>query len=121
MNKNLLRNFVSQFGKEWECSCKEPFKVENLEVISETENSLIAHYVCQNCRVEQVLAASINEEKDMTVQNPQTFTLNSITSDDVLDIAEEVKGVKISSLRALYRTKTSKKVPVTAKQANQSQ
>ncbi len=120
MNKNLMRSFVSQFGKEWECSCKEPFKIENLEVISETENSLIAHYVCPDCRVEQMLAASVNEVKDMSAQSPQTFTLNSISSDDVLDIREEVRGIKLSSVRALYRSKTAKKVPETAKQANQS-
>jgi hypothetical protein len=120
MNKKVLRNFVEQFGKEWECSCKEPFKIENLEIISETETSLIAHYVCPGCSVEQMLAASISEEKDMLEQNIQTLTINSITSDDVLDIREEIKNIKLSNIRAMHRSKVKKDSPVVTHRANQN-
>ncbi len=119
MNKKVMRNFVEQFGKEWECSCHEPFKIENLEIISETDHSLIAHYVCPKCAVEQMLAASINEEKDMLENTLQTLSLNSLTSDDVLDIREEVKNIKVTSVRSLYRSKSKKPVAVTATRANQ--
>ena len=120
MNKKVMRSFVEQFGKEWECSCKEAFKVENLEIISETDHSLIAHYVCPSCSVEQMLAASISEEKDMLETNLQTLTVNSLTSDDVLDIREEVKTAKLGSIRSLYRSKVKKAVPEVANRANQS-
>src|SRR3990167_8273208 len=118
MNKKVMRNFVEQFGKEWECSCTEPFKIENLEIISETDHSLIAHYVCPNCVAEQMLAASINEEKDMLENNLQTLGLNSLTTDDVLDIREEVKSIKLGSVRALYRSKATKTVAAPADRAS---
>lgn len=119
MNKKVMRSFVEQFGKEWECSCKEPFKVENLEIISETDHSLIAHYICGSCNVEQMLAASISEEKDMYETNLQTIITNSLTSDDVLDIREEIKTVKLGSVRSLYRSKAKKELTQVIKQ-NQS-
>jgi hypothetical protein len=119
MNKKVLRNFVEQFGKEWECTCRQPFKIENLEIISETDSSLIAHYVCPGCSVEQMLAASINEEKDMLEQKIQSLTTNSLSPDDVLDIREEVKTIKLGSIRALHRAKV-KRIPVTTNKANQT-
>lgn len=118
MNKKVMRSFVEQFGREWECTCKEPFKVENLEIISETEVSLIAHYVCPKCSREQMLAASISEEKDMLEQDLQTLTVNQLTSDDVLDIREEVKNIRLGAIRSLYRSKAKKSVPETASRAS---
>lgn len=105
MNKKVMRQFVEQFGKDWECSCKEPFKIANLEIISESENSLIAQYVCPNCAREQLLSASISEEKQMLEEEIQTIVINQLTSDDVLDIRQEFKHMKLSSLRGIYRGK----------------
>lgn len=119
MNKKVMRAFVEQFGKEWECACKEPFKVENLEIISETDHSLIAHYVCPSCSIEQMLAASISEDKDMYEPNLQILAVNSLTSDDVLDIREEVKSVRLSSIRSLYRSKDKKELTEVTTRANQ--
>lgn len=99
---------MEQFGKEWECSCKTPFGVASLEIVSETEDSLVAHYVCPNCGKEQMLAASISEERYMLEPTLQTIYSNQITSDDVLDIREEIKSMKIATVRALAKTKVSK-------------
>lgn len=120
MNKKVMRNFVEQFGKEWECTCKEPFKVENLEIISETDHSLLAHYICPVCHVEQMLAASISEEKDMLENNLQTLNFNSLSSDDVLDLREEIKSIKLTNVRALYRSKVKKTVTATASRSTRS-
>ena len=115
-----MRNFVEQFGKEWECACKESFKIENLEIISETDRSLIAHYICPKCSVEQMLAASISEESSMLEQSLQTLTINALTSDDVLDIREELQNVQLQGIRNLYRSKVSKEIPETARQTSQN-
>jgi predicted RNA-binding Zn-ribbon protein involved in translation (DUF1610 family) len=108
MNKKVIRQFVEQFGKEWECSCKTPFGVASLEVVSETEDSLVAHYVCPNCGKEQMLAASISEERYMIEPTLQTVYPNQITSDDVLDIREEIRTMKLSTVRALAKPKIKK-------------
>ena len=120
MNKKVMRSFVEQFSKEWECSCKEGFKVENLEIISETDHSLIAHYVCPSCSVEQMLAASISEEKVMYEGSLQTLLQNQLTSDDVLDIREEIKHFKLTNVRALYRSKVKKTETASATRNNQA-
>lgn len=108
MNKKVIRQFVEQFGKEWECSCKTPFGVASLEIVSETEDSLVAHYVCPSCGKEQMLAASISEERYMLEPTLQTIYSNQLTSDDVLDIREEIKGMKVASIRALAKAKVKK-------------
>ncbi|HSX58429.1 MAG TPA: hypothetical protein VLE47_04140 [Candidatus Saccharimonadales bacterium] len=110
MNGKLMRLFVEQFGKEWECTCKEPFKSGNLEIISESDNSLIAQYTCPKCSREQMLAASVSLEKDMLKEQLQTISLNNLTADDVLDIHEEAKKIKVASVRALYKKPVKKEI-----------
>lgn len=121
MNKKVVRSFVEQFGKEWECSCKAPFGSANLEIISESESSLVAHYVCPSCGREQMLAASISGETQMLEENLQTIHSNQISSDDVLDIRQEVKNMKLSSLRNLYRAKVKKNSTQTASRLSTTQ
>lgn len=99
MNKKVIRQFAEQFGKEWECQCRAPFGVSSLEIISESDTSLLAHYICPNCGREQMLAASITGEKNM--DELQTVNLNQITSDDVLDIRQELKALKPNSIKSL--------------------
>lgn len=108
MNKKTLREFVEQFGKNWECSCKTPFKISNLEIISETEGSILARYVCPTCQLEQILSAAFSEEKPMLEDEIQTIVTKELTADDVLDIRQEVKTMKPASVRALYRGKIKK-------------
>lgn len=109
MNKKVIRQFAQQFGKEWECLCKAPFGVTNLEIISESDTSLLAHYICPNCGREQMLAASITGEKIM--DELQTISVNQISSDDVLDIREELKTMRPNSLRGLLRSKVKTESP----------
>lgn len=106
MNKKIIRQFAEQFGKEWECVCKAPFGVTNLEILTESESSLLAHYICPNCGREQMLAASITGEKIM--EDLQTSISNQLNSDDVLDIRQELKTLKVSSLRSFNKTKANK-------------
>lgn len=99
----MLKQFEEQFGKEWVCTCTEPFKASALEIISENKNSLIAHYTCPNCSREQMLAAAVRASERRlegpTVRLPQT----SITADDVLDIKQELKSLKFAPIKNLDR------------------
>lgn len=99
MNKKVIRQFAEQFGKEWECQCRAPFGVSSWEIISESDTSLLAHYICPNCGREQMLAASITGEKSM--DELRTVNINQITSDDVLDIRQELKAMKPNSIKGL--------------------
>ncbi len=107
MTKKTIRAFASQFGKEWQCSCKAPFKMANLEVVSESENSLVAHYTCPKCGREQMLAASISNDHQHNVEMP-LLASSQLTADDVLDIRDEVRVMKQAAIRTLQR-RTSKK------------
>lgn len=109
MNKKVIRQFAEQFGKEWECQCKAPFGVSSLEIISESETSLLAHYICPSCGREQMLAASITGEK--TMDELQTISFNQITSDDVLDIRQELKSLKPNALKSLATTRLKTESP----------
>jgi len=71
MSKKIIRAFAEQFGEDWQCSCKAPFGQSSLEIISESENSLVG----------------------------------ALSADDVLDIREEVRLMKPSSIRSLQSSK----------------
>lgn len=116
MNKKVIRQFAEQFGKEWECQCKAPFGVASLEIISESANSLLAHYICPSCGREQMLAASITGEKIM--DEMQTINLNQITSDDVLDIRQEIRSMRPAALKGLVSAKTKAESTETAERFN---
>ncbi len=116
MNKKVIRQFAEQFGKEWECQCKAPFGVASLEIISESDTSLLAHYICPNCGREQMLAASITGEKIMDELSATVF--NQITSDDVLDIREELKTLKPNALKSLATAKMKAESPEAAERLN---
>lgn len=113
MNKKIIHQFEEQFGKEWECSCKTPFGVSSLEIISESESSLLAHYICPNCGKEQMLAASIsndNNKETEIVEELLTLPSGQLTGNDVLDIRDEIKTMKIGTVRNLQRNKIKKEV-----------
>jgi hypothetical protein len=102
MTKKTIRQFAEQFGKDWQCSCKAPFGPSSLDIISESENSLVAHYTCPSCGREQMLAASISSDKQTGEEAP-LITSGILTADDVLDIREEIKSMKPASVRGLQR------------------
>lgn len=116
MNKKVIRQFAEQFGKEWECACKAPFGVASLEVISESDTSLLAHYICPNCGREQMLAASITGEK--TMEELSAITFNQISSDDVLDIREEFKVMRAGSLKSFHKSAVRRESTQAASQPN---
>ena len=100
MTKKILRQFAEQFGKDWRCSCRAPFGVANLDIVSESDNSLVAHYVCPECGREQMLAASISSDR---TESTTAFAPTQLTADDVLDIRDEIRSMKQAAVRALAR------------------
>ena len=95
-----MYQFQKQFGKYLNCSCKTPLDLGKLEIVSETENTILAHYLCPNCGREQTLAASVGIIEE--AQKKQPF--NTLTSDDVLDIRQELKKIKAGQLKSLFKT-----------------
>lgn len=116
MNKKVIRQFAEQFGKEWECTCKAPFGIASLEVISESDTSLLAHYICPSCGREQMLAASITGEK--TMEELSAITFNQLTSDDVLDIRAEIRAMRPGSLKSFHKVGVKKETIQPADQPN---
>ena len=114
MSKKVLRQFEEQFGKEWKCQCKATFKPGNLEILSESASSLLAHYQCPNCGREQMLAAAISESEETSEPISKTENMiklpeATISTDDVLDIKVAVKKMKSSAIKALETQRTRKR------------
>ena len=117
MSKKVLRQFEEQFGKEWKCQCKATFKPGNLEILSESASSLLAHYQCPNCGREQMLAAAISESEETSEPISKTENMiklpeATISTDDVLDIKVAVKKMKFSAIKALGNQRTRKRAPM---------
>ena len=117
MSKKVLRQFEEQFGKEWKCQCKATFKPGNLEILSESASSLLAHYQCPNCGREQMLAAAISESEETSEPISKTENMiklpeATISTDDVLDIKVAVKKMKFSAIKALATQRTRKRAPI---------
>ena len=118
MSKKVLRQFEEQFGKEWKCQCKATFKPGNLEILSESASSLLAHYQCPNCGREQMLAAAISDSEETSEPTSKTENMiklpkATISTDDVLDIKVAVKKMKFSAIKALANQRAKKRTPIT--------
>lgn len=118
MSKKVIRQFEEQFGKEWRCQCNSAFKPGNLEILSESANSLLAHYKCPSCGREQMLAAAISESEETasTVSKPERIVKlpkATITTDDVLDIKMILERVKFSTIKSLSSQRIRKKQALT--------
>jgi len=118
MSKKVLRQFEEQFGKEWKCQCKATFKPGNLEILSESASSLLAHYQCPNCGREQMLAAAISESEETVEPVSKTDDLmrlpkTTVTTDDVLDIKMAVRKMKFGVIKSLGSQKSRKRSIVT--------
>ncbi|OGY24800.1 MAG: hypothetical protein A2Y57_01710 [Candidatus Woykebacteria bacterium RBG_13_40_7b] len=114
MNKKLLNSLEKSLGSRWSCICRAPYDLARLEIISETETTLVAHYTCPSCKRQQVIAAAIGGAVATTVQTdlmPQEakkfLTSTCITSDDVLEIKQELK-----KSNGNFRNLLSKEKPV---------
>lgn len=118
MSKKVLRQFEEQFGKEWKCQCKATFKPGNLEILSESASSLLAHYQCPNCGREQMLAAAISDSEETSepiskTENMIKLPKATISTDDVLDIKVAVKKMKFSAIKTLANQRAKKRTPIT--------
>lgn len=125
MNKKVVRQFEEQFGKEWRCQCRAVFKPGNLEILSESANSLLAHYQCPSCGREQMLAAAISESEetdesvsksDKLIKLPKT----TITTDDVLDIKMAVRKFRVSTIKSFGSQRIRQKPTVTVSKITSS-
>lgn len=118
MSKKVLRQFEEQFGKEWKCQCKATFKPGNLEILSESASSLLAHYQCPNCGREQMLAAAISESEEISgpvskAENMIKLPKATISTDDVLDIKVAVKKMRFGAIKALANQRARRRSPIT--------
>ena len=98
MSKKLLNSLEQSLGSKWSCICRSAYDLSALEIISETETTLVAHYTCPSCQRQQVIAAAIGGAVATTIQTDlmpheakKFLTSNNITCDDVLEIKQGIK------------------------------
>lgn len=123
MSKKVIRQFEEQFGKEWRCQCKAAFRPGNLEILSESDSSLLAHYQCPACGREQMLAAAISDgDVSEPVSNDQFIKLpkTTITADDVLDLKIFVQKMKFSTIKSIGEPKIRRKPQITVSRISSS-
>ncbi|MCH8821407.1 hypothetical protein IID23_02670 [Patescibacteria group bacterium] len=125
MSKKVVKQFEEQFGKEWRCQCKADFRPGNLEILSESVNSLLAHYRCPECGREQMLAAAISESEEAIEPITKQVTViklpkTTISADDILDIKLAVGKMKFSSIRSMGNQKSKRKPTVTISKVTSS-
>lgn len=113
MNKKLMKQFEQQFGGQWLCTCKTPLDPNRFEILSETQTSILVHYSCPVCGKEQMLAAAISNEaaspnqSDLLEQESKRFLKSiALSGDDVLDIREEFRSLKLRNLKLLLKKPT---------------
>jgi hypothetical protein len=100
MNRKLLKHLEKQFGGNWSCSCRTPFDPTRFEILTENQDSFLAHYICPVCGREQMLAAALSTED--VVKNPPSVSLKSeaLSTNDVLDIRAEVRKAPIKKIKS---------------------
>ena len=112
MDKELFKQFKKHFGDEWSCSCGSSFEGEWLEVKAQTENALLARYICQVCGREQFFAIGISSN-DRRPKGITEIPVAAISSDDVLDIKDEISKINFNQIKSLTRKKVVAKTPAT--------
>ena len=118
MNTRLLKQFESQFGENWSCACGTALDPSRFEIMSETLNTILVHYLCPVCGKEQMLAASASEQSKLSTNFEGVFSEGKkfyktvpLSSDDILDIRSELKKFRSKDIRALFK-KSAKGVKV---------
>jgi len=109
METALFRQFEKKFGKSWFCSCGGAFQTGWLGSVSIEKGGATAHYFCQLCGREQIFFVSIREkaaDADSLVEIPGS----QLTSDDVLDIKQELAQASARQIKGLAKAKESAKV-----------
>lgn len=109
MNRKLLKQLEQQFGGNWSCACRTPFDPARFEILTENQESFLAHYVCPVCGREQMLAAALSYEE--VVKNPTTAqsSQQTLSANDVLDIRSEIRRAPMKKLKTWLRS--SKREP----------
>lgn len=110
MNKRLMKEFEQQFSGHWTCACQTPLDPARFEVLSETQTSILVHYSCPVCGKEQMLAAAVASEGTIPLTSDleayevkEFFNRAAVSSDDVLDIREEVKEFSPRNFKSLLK------------------
>jgi len=112
MEKEIFKQFEKQFGGEWVCSCGNPFKSDWVETISQNKNSFLAKYHCRIGGQEQVFAASSDYQTEIIELPVVELNPTTLSSDDVLDIREEIAKLKLAQIRMLTRKSRGAKIPL---------
>lgn len=112
MDKEIFKQFEKQFGEEWVCSCGKPFKSEWVETISRNSKSFLAKYHCNICGQEQIFAASEGLTEELMEDQTVKVAASQLTSDDVLDIKEEIAEISMGQARGLAKKKVRVRVPL---------
>lgn len=115
MDKEVFKQFKQHFGEEWSCNCGSSFESDWLEIMAQTDNSLLARYLCQVCGREQFFAIGISAG-DKLKKEISELPVAAISSDDVLDIKSEVSKLTFKQIRSLGRKKIMTKTSLVQKQ-----
>lgn len=112
-----MKEFEQQFSGHWNCACSTPLDPSRFEILSETQTSILVHYSCPVCGKEQMLAAAVGTESNITLTTDlestevkKFFNRPSVSSDDVLDIREELRAFKYKSFKTLLKKARGSKV-----------
>jgi len=106
MNRKLLKQLEQQFGGNWACACRTPLDPGRFEIITENQDSFLAHYICPVCGREQMLAAAIKtEDKTKLAPVPLSRRAEALSTNDVLDIRLEIKKAPLNKIKALLKTR----------------
>ncbi|OGY24083.1 MAG: hypothetical protein A2172_00880 [Candidatus Woykebacteria bacterium RBG_13_40_15] len=111
MDKEVFKQFKQHFGEEWSCNCGSSFESEWLEIMAQTDNSLLARYNCQVCGGEQFFAVGVSAGDKLNKEITEV-PMAAISSDDALDIKSEISKLTFKQIRALGRRKVIAKTSI---------
>jgi hypothetical protein len=109
METALFKQFEKKFGKSWVCVCGGSFQSGWLESVSEGKEGATARYLCRLCGREQLFFISPKEKADDSDPAAEPRR-NQLTSDDVLDIKQELAEVSLRQIKGLAKKKEASKV-----------
>lgn len=113
MNRKLLKHLEQQFGGNWSCACRTPFDPGRFEILTESQDSFLAHYICPVCGREQMLAAALSNEETVKATPQAALKAEVLSSNDVLDIRTEIKRLPLKSLRTWLKPLLSERTSST--------
>lgn len=112
MEEDTFGQLEEQFGSGWSCRCGGSFESANIEVVSKTKNTLLARYSCQICGRDQMVAIPISLRKAEREPPAIEVPKGTITSDDVLDIKEELVEINSAQIKNLAKSKKTTRIAI---------